>query len=156
MTVFQLIAEGCDAITGNSRRRIYNTAVHTDYAFAESRIGRFLSVVECLIESPKIEIIKLIVIDDIILPKTYTPSVESSKPKQRNEVTYGIGYEDIDNSFGMSKGPTPRIMEFLEVVPYVEPDSKPCIIRFNLDGTDEVLYRWDKNKLAWELQICQI
>ncbi len=84
------------------------------------------------------------------LPKEYKPS-ELKKPeiKDREEVIYACGYEERPNKFGMFHGPNPDLKEMLEVVPEEE-NKNPVIIRFNLDGTDEVIYRWKKKKRLWK------
>lgn len=55
------------------------------------------------------------------------------------EVRYAIGEEQAPNSFGMWKGPHPEEKEMLEVVGQ---SNKSCIIRFNKDGSDTVIWRW--------------
>ena len=148
--VFQLQAEGVEALTGSGIRRIYNTVVFATRPMAEKRIEKFRTAVSDRLDHPTISIIPMDVIDDenSKLPESFSPS--SYGPPQiekRNEVVYAAGYEEKPGSFGMFDGPTPSLMEILESVPC---GTNPCIIRFNLDGSDDVLYRWD-NKRIWKL-----
>lgn len=86
------------------------------------------------------------------LPDEYVPeSIRPEDRKRRKSIAYACGYEDKPNSFGMFHGPNPDLKQMLDVVPDRE-DESPCIIRFNLDGTDEVLYRWDESKRCWRKQ----
>ena len=89
------------------------------------------------------------------LPKEYRPSsLRPKQPETRTEVVYAIGYEDRKSSvlnttsYGMTHGPTPNLNNMLEVVP--DEDTRTAyIIRFNLDGTDEPIYQWHKQKMKW-------
>jgi hypothetical protein len=65
------------------------------------------------------------------------------------ECIYAAGYEEKSGSFGVFYGPTPDLVDVLEVVPS---GIRPCIIRFDKDGNDEVLYRWDDTEHSWKLQ----
>ena len=81
-------------------------------------------------------------IDDCVpvLPDSYVPTkLRPSEPEFREEVMYAIGTEHKRGEFGMWQGPNPELIEMLEVV---GKSRRDCILRFNLDGTDEVLYRW--------------
>jgi hypothetical protein len=76
------------------------------------------------------------------LPLKYKPSSLEEKKyflTEKREVAYGIGIEYNPNEFGMTDGPFFEIYALLEIVPG---DDKSCIIRFNGDGTDDILYRW--------------
>ena len=83
---------------------------------------------------------------DVELPIEYIPtSLRKPKPQARPEVLYGCGYEETPGSFGMFHGPNPNVEQMLEVVPD-DSIKKPCLIRFNKNGTDEVLYRWHQDR----------
>jgi len=84
------------------------------------------------------------------LPDEYVPtSLRPEKPEPRDHVEYAVGYEEKPGSYGMTDGPSPSLQEMLEVVPD-EPRKWPCVVRFNKDGTDEILYRWDWKKGCWK------
>ena len=87
------------------------------------------------------------------LEESHTPSLLKPGPDMiyRGEVVYAAGYEKTPLSFGMWAGPTPILAEMLEMVP---DGPNPCIIRFNIDGTDDVLYRWNEEHNDWRL-VCQ-
>lgn len=150
--VFQLQAEGVEAFTGSGTRKIYNTVVFATQQIAEKRIEKFRAAVADRLIHPIIYVVPMDVITDETseLPESYTPSIYGPPTvEKRNEVIYAAGYEEKPGSFGMYDGPTPSLLEILESVPC---GVNPCIVRFNLDGTDEVLYRWDDNKCIWKLQ----
>lgn len=79
------------------------------------------------------------------LPEKYTPcSLQPPKSEPRKEVVFALGEETRSTvvgkaSYAIWHGPNPDLEEMLEVV---GKSNKSCIVRFNLDGTDEVLYRW--------------
>lgn len=101
--------------------------------------GRQAQMVKRVLEN--LQEIELREIEDD-LPDEYIPTaLRLDELPRREQVVYACGYERKPNSFGMFHGPNPDLYEMLEVVPD-EPDNSPCLIRFNLDGTDEVLYRW--------------
>jgi hypothetical protein len=79
------------------------------------------------------------------LPDSYKPGSLSANHNSRKEVIYAIGIEHKPNSFGMTHGPHSDIKEMLEVCP----EPKSALIRFNLDGTEDVLYRWDETNETW-------
>jgi len=56
---------------------------------------------------------------------------------------FGIGEEHSPGQFGMWFGPHPSEKEMLDTVGMGE---KSRIIRFNTDGTDDVLWRWENNR----------
>jgi hypothetical protein len=150
MQVFQLQAEGIDPMTGNGRRRITNVVVFATREMAEKRIEKFRIAVSDRIESPKVIVVPMDVItdEDSELPESFSPSsYDPPCVEKRNEVVYAAGYEEKPGSFGMFDGPTPSIKEILQSMPC---GINPCIIRFNLDGTDEVLYRWDVTTNNWK------
>ncbi len=85
-------------------------------------------------------------VDDLKLPKEYVPtSLREKKLPEREEVVYACGYEEKKGSYGMFHGPNPILDEMLEVVPE-DAHLKAVIIRYNLDGTDEVIYQWSKDR----------
>ncbi len=61
---------------------------------------------------------------------------------EQRRLAYGIGIEHEPGSFGMTDGPFFELKVALETVPFPSEDRKSCIIQFNKDGTDSVLYRW--------------
>jgi hypothetical protein len=80
------------------------------------------------------------------LPDSYKPGSLNANHNSRKEIVYAIGIEHEPNSFGMTHGPHTDIKEMLEVCPT---DRKSVIIRFNLDGTDDLLYRWNETNETW-------
>jgi hypothetical protein len=82
------------------------------------------------------------------LPDSYKPSSLSNINicNSRRDIVYAIGIEHKPNSFGMTHGPHTDIKEMLEVCPT---DNKSVILRFNLDGTDDILYRWNETNQIW-------
>ena len=91
------------------------------------------------------------------LPKTYMPSsMQQPKPAERTVVVYAAGYEERKSpgSYSMYDGPTPILLDLLETHPWGDDiDNIPCIIRFNTDGSEEVLYRWDMlGGTGWQLE----
>ena len=84
------------------------------------------------------------------LPKSHKPaSLVDVVIEPRKEVVYAAGYEEKPGSFGMFYGPSTSLSAILDAVPC---EANPCIIRFNLDGSDEVLYRWNDASCSWKLQ----
>ena len=59
------------------------------------------------------------------------------------DVMYAIGQDDGEGGYGMWDGPNPSQREMLEIEGR---DEYSVIIRFNTDGTDEVIWRWDNNR----------
>lgn len=83
---------------------------------------------------------------EVEMPKEYIPtSLRPAKPKPREEISYACGYKEGESSYGMFHGPFPVLLDALEIVPEKESPC-PYIIRFNLDGTDEELYVWRKDR----------
>ena len=64
---------------------------------------------------------------------------------QRKEVMYAIGQLDGDTGIGMWDGPNPDEHEMLEVEGR---DKSSVIVRFNLDGTDDMIWKWREDR--WE------
>lgn len=71
--------------------------------------------------------------------KEYVPMQFRPEKREVREVMYAIGTEHSPGEFGMCHGPHPDENEMLEKVGM---SRKDCIIRFNEDGTDEVIWRW--------------
>jgi hypothetical protein len=152
MQVFQLRAEGLDILAGSRKRVINSSTVFATHELAEKRTDKFRSLVSDMVENPTITIIPIDVImeEHSGLPESYTPSVYGPlSVAKRNEVVYAAGYEEKPGSFGMYDGPTPSLQEILESIPC---GVNPCVIRFNLDGSEQVLYRWDDTDNSWKLQ----
>ena len=84
------------------------------------------------------------------LPKSHKPKAlrpqKPTKLERRKTVMYGAGYEYEPGDFGMFAGPTPSLKKILEEIPE---KPKARIIRFNLDMTDEVIYRWNRIEEMW-------
>lgn len=85
------------------------------------------------------------------VPEYVPKALRPAELEPREQITYAIGDEQKPGSFAMWLGPTLDIGELLEVVPDREHTlvdglkrmrTNSCIIRFNLDGTDTILYRW--------------
>lgn len=100
--------------------------------------------------------IDLIVLErhDVELPDRYVPAalgIDSERVDVPRPIMYGIGNEYSPNEFGMTHGLSPDPREMLEVVPdeVFRPQSsvRICLLRFNSDGTEEVLYTWHNS--AW-------
>jgi hypothetical protein len=152
MQVFQLRAEGLDILTGSRKRTINSSTAFATYELAEKRVDKFRALVGDMIENPTITIIPIDVITDESggLPESHTPSIYGPlSVAKRNEIVYAAGYEEKAGSFGMFDGPTPSLQEILESIPC---GVNPCIIRFNLDGSEQILYRWYDNERSWKLQ----
>jgi hypothetical protein len=83
------------------------------------------------------------------LPREYIPeSLKKEKTKSnRKKVMYGIGIEHSPHEFGMIDGPNESLEDMLETIG----DNKHHIIRFNKDGTDDILYYWALG--AWHLEL---
>jgi hypothetical protein len=84
----------------------------------------------------------------------FTKLIRSTRAKinrleKKKPIIYAAGYEEEPGSFGMFYGPVLDLLEVLHVVPH---GIRPCIIRFNKDGSDEVLYRWDDIEKSWKIQ----
>jgi len=83
------------------------------------------------------------------VPDTYQPKHLRPQPNAKlkpREVTYALGEEHYPDSFGMWDGPTPSLQYVLNTEGQ---SSNSRLIRFNADGTDEVLYHWDNSKQLW-------
>jgi len=151
MQVFLLQASG-KAIFSSGTITIYNTVVFATRDLAAKRVEKFREAVADRIIQPVVFIMPMDVITDETneLPKSYTPSLYGPPTvEKRNEVVYAAGYEEKPGSFGMYDGPTPSLQEILESIPC---GVNPCVIRFNLDGSEQVLYRWDDTDNSWKLQ----
>jgi hypothetical protein len=71
------------------------------------------------------------------LPLKHIPSVIQKKYHltEQREVAYAIA---IENQIGLTDGPFFEIDQLLETIG----EEKSVIIRFNADGTDDILYHW--------------
>ena len=79
------------------------------------------------------------------LPEEHQPSSLRDPKSKVREVAYGYGYMCVgaDKNFGMFAGPFPNLRDALESVPEENRIANTAsVIRFNEDGTEEVLYRW--------------
>lgn len=89
------------------------------------------------------------------LPDEYIPEeLRESEPKPIEQVLYACGFEQkrrvkgLQNaSYAMFHGPNPDVRKMLNEVPPTDPvipdnTLDAVIVRFNKDGTDEVIYRW--------------
>lgn len=77
------------------------------------------------------------------LPREHIPDIlRSPEQPKRTEQAYACGSEYTLFSFGMWYGPTTSLENCLEQVPSC---LRPVawIFRFNVDGTDDKLYRWN-------------
>ncbi len=80
------------------------------------------------------------------LPDEYVPvSLVAAKSRPR-PVRYGVGIRTGVSNMGMTHGPFPSLQSALDVVPG---HAASCVIRFNSDGTEEVLYRWNRAGTRW-------
>jgi len=91
------------------------------------------------------------------LPKEYQPEIlraVANEPILGKVVMYGIGIEHPGGGFGMTHGPFSNLEMALEVVPGGDDEQVPpryvadqsLIIRFNVDETADVLYKWSKDR----------
>jgi alpha-ketoglutarate-dependent taurine dioxygenase len=81
-----------------------------------------------------------------MLPKIYKPkTLRETKLERRDKRMYGIGIEHEPGEFGMLSGPSEKIRPMLETIG----EKGHRILRFNRDGTDEVLYRWSVRHDSW-------
>lgn len=55
------------------------------------------------------------------------------------QVCYAMGTERDGDSIGFTYGPTPLVQEMLDLTGSSDRD---VIVRFNVDGTDDIIYRW--------------
>ena len=58
-------------------------------------------------------------------------------------IMYAIGEQHKFYEFGMWHGPNPDEKEMLEIC---GKSNKSCIIRFNTDGTNEVIWKWKEDR----------
>jgi hypothetical protein len=80
------------------------------------------------------------------LPENYTPKSLRGHQTKPRQVTYAIGIRHGASNMGMAHGPYPSLQTALEVVPE---HAASCVVRYTADGTDEVLYRWDRTNDRW-------
>ena len=96
---------------------------------------------------------------DTDLPETWVPNALRLYEDQRispRGTMYACGYQGDErkNEFGMFWGPMPDLEAALDVVPGLFDgeevrNRKACILRFNSNGTDEVLYEWSEARQLW-------
>ena len=85
-------------------------------------------------------------------PLEYIPSsLRPHTPKPRKYTVYGVGFETKPGSFAMVRGPVLILETMLEVDPSEvnenDHESKfACVIKFLKNGTDKVLYRWNRDR----------
>lgn len=79
----------------------------------------------------------------------HTPECPLGNALKRSVPMYAIGQDEGDGGYGMWDGPNPSLREMLEVIGR---DTNSVIIRFNVDGTDEVIYRWYTEWKQWNQQ----
>jgi len=99
----------------------------------------------------ELERVDLVLLDkhDVDLPERYVPKslgIEEKQVHNIRPVSYGVGVEYRPGEFGMTHGVVADVKDMLEVVPddsiEVPEGSRFCLIRFNSDGTDQILYVW--------------
>ena len=86
--------------------------------------------------------------------KEYIPSCLRKKEDgiPRN-IIYAIGEEHKPGEFGMWKGPTLAERDMLESVGR---SDKSCIIRFNDDYTEDVIWRWKRKRWVSEALVEEV
>ena len=67
--------------------------------------------------------------------------VAMSQPTKPTVPIYACGYVHGRESYGMWAGPTDDLSDLLDRVPDEKLDA--VILRFNVDGTNEIAYKWD-------------
>lgn len=95
------------------------------------------------------------------LPLEHVPKgLRPVQPQQRTRVMYACGWEvvwkgdDPKVDYGMWAGVFPNVEQALDSEPprdsitNIAKANTAVIVRFNLNGTDEVIYRWQVPKLA--------
>lgn len=82
------------------------------------------------------------------LPAEYQPESLREKPKPKNlPIMYAIGeWDEVKESSGMWAGPTPDVKQVLNEV---GKSNQSTIFRFNSDGTDEPIYKWNESLKRW-------
>jgi len=82
--------------------------------------------------------------EDMMRRKEYTPRhLRPVKPEPTRERMFAIGEEHRPHEFGMWHGPNRKEEEMLEIE---GKSSKSCIIRFNEDYTEDVIWRWHRDR----------
>jgi len=82
------------------------------------------------------------------LPDEYTPGQNREEEPRLIEPMYAAGYAKDEHNMGMFAGPSPNLMEMLEVIP--DDDQPAFIVYFGpIDGEHVLLYRWHRGKQAW-------
>ena len=76
--------------------------------------------------------------------ETYTPKVlRKKKDENQREEMYAVGTEMREGTYSMWEGPSPTVDEMLETV---GTGGSDVIIRYNPDYTEDVIWRWSRNK----------
>lgn len=82
------------------------------------------------------------------IPDEYQPESLREKLKPKNlPIMYAIGeWDEVNESSGMWAGPTPDLKQVLEEI---GKSNQSTIFRFNPDGTDEPIYKWNESLKRW-------
>ena len=91
------------------------------------------------------------------LPEFYVPK-SLRKPKTRSEVSYAIGWSEVSYAIGWKEKKfrmdteSSNLKDLLNIIPSDdEEDEDPdYIMRYNKDGSDELLYFWNYTDNTWE------
>ena len=75
--------------------------------------------------------------------KEYIPTCLRDIPEEKREKAFGIGEQHGPHEIGMWFGPCASEEECLEEIGTSE---KSCIVRFNEDGTDAIIWRWEEDR----------
>jgi hypothetical protein len=80
---------------------------------------------------------------DNYIPTSLRTHYENEMIPEPRELKYGIGQLDAsepDAAIGMWAGLNPSLMEMLEIVGR---DNNSVLVKFDIDGTNPIIYRWD-------------
>jgi len=89
--------------------------------------------------------------EELVTLDEYVPgaSLDSCSPKPApRALMYGVGLEMDNDTFGMTYGPSPDEIAMLEHAPMLPDgfDGNCVILRFNEDGSDDILWYWDDDR----------
>lgn len=77
-------------------------------------------------------------------PREHIPhSLTDHAVRFRRLILFAIGDDDGAGGYGMWAGPSPSELEMLDVE---GKSDRSCLFRFNLDGTDEIIWRWHTDR----------